>query len=50
MQQLFAAMVGNQKAMDGFVGVIAGTVSPAEFFHTDHINEIFTAASTTGTK
>ncbi|MGE5830486.1 MAG: NAD(P)/FAD-dependent oxidoreductase [Micromonosporaceae bacterium] len=46
MQQLFAAMQGNQSAMDGFVGVIAGTVSPVEFFHPDHIGQIFAAAST----
>jgi 2-polyprenyl-6-methoxyphenol hydroxylase-like FAD-dependent oxidoreductase len=45
MQRLFAAMQGNQQAMDGFVGVIAGTVSPVEFFHPDHIGQIFVAAS-----
>jgi len=45
MQQLFAAMQGNQAAMDGFVGVIAGAVPPAEFFHPDHIGQIFAAAS-----
>jgi 2-polyprenyl-6-methoxyphenol hydroxylase-like FAD-dependent oxidoreductase len=32
MQQLMAAIAGNQPAMDGFVSVIAGTVSPAEYF------------------
>jgi flavin-dependent dehydrogenase len=45
MQQLFAAMQGNQAAMDGFVGVIAGTVPPAEFFDPAHIGQIFAAAA-----
>ncbi len=44
MQQLFAALQGNQRAMDRFIGVIAGTVPPAEFFHPDHIGEIFANA------
>ena len=32
MQQLFGAIHGNQKAMDGFVQVNAGTISPADVF------------------
>jgi 2-polyprenyl-6-methoxyphenol hydroxylase-like FAD-dependent oxidoreductase len=32
MQQLLAAVHGNQKAMDGFARMNAGTISPAEFF------------------
>jgi 2-polyprenyl-6-methoxyphenol hydroxylase-like FAD-dependent oxidoreductase len=32
MQQLFASIAGNQKAMDRFVQMNAGTISPAEFF------------------
>ena len=32
MQQLFAAIHGNQTAMDAFVRMNAGTISPAEFF------------------
>ena len=31
MQQLLGAVPGNQEAMDGFVSVIAGTMSPVEF-------------------
>jgi 2-polyprenyl-6-methoxyphenol hydroxylase-like FAD-dependent oxidoreductase len=31
MQQLLGAIQGNQKAMDGFVQMNAGTISPAEF-------------------
>jgi hypothetical protein len=45
MQQLLGAVAGNQAAMDGFVGVTAGTVSPEEFFHPDHIGQIFAAAA-----
>jgi 2-polyprenyl-6-methoxyphenol hydroxylase-like FAD-dependent oxidoreductase len=32
MQQLLGAILGNQAAMDGFVKMNAGTISPAEFF------------------
>jgi 2-polyprenyl-6-methoxyphenol hydroxylase-like FAD-dependent oxidoreductase len=31
MQQLLGAIHGNQKAMDGFAQMNAGTISPAEF-------------------
>ena len=44
MQQLFGAIHGNQKAMDGFVQVNAGTVSPAEFFSPANIGTIMAAA------
>lgn len=37
MQQLLAAMVGNQTAMDAFVSVTAGTLSPADFFDPANI-------------
>jgi len=32
LQQLLAAVHGNQEAMDGFARVLAGMTSPAEFF------------------
>jgi hypothetical protein len=32
MQELLAAIAGDQAAMDDFVSVNAGTLSPAEFF------------------
>jgi hypothetical protein len=38
-------MAGNQAAMDEFVGVTCGTVSPVDFFHPDHIGQIFAAAA-----
>jgi hypothetical protein len=31
MQQLFGAIHGNQKAMNAFAQMNAGTISPAEF-------------------
>jgi hypothetical protein len=44
MQQLFGAIHGNQKAMDGFGKVNAGTVSPSEFFSPENIGAIMAAA------
>ncbi len=43
-QQLFAAIAGNQKAMDGFVQMNAGTISPAAFFAPENIGAIMAAA------
>jgi 2-polyprenyl-6-methoxyphenol hydroxylase-like FAD-dependent oxidoreductase len=43
MQQLLAAMHGNQEAMNGFVSVTAGTVSPVEFFAPENIGRIMSA-------
>jgi 2-polyprenyl-6-methoxyphenol hydroxylase-like FAD-dependent oxidoreductase len=40
MQQLFGAIHGNQSAMDGFVQVNAGTLSPAVFFSPENIGAI----------
>jgi 2-polyprenyl-6-methoxyphenol hydroxylase-like FAD-dependent oxidoreductase len=44
-QQLFGAMAGNQEAMDGFMRVVAGVVSPAEFFSEENVGRIFAAAA-----
>jgi flavin-dependent dehydrogenase len=43
MQQLFGAISGNQKAMDGFVQMNAGTISPAQFFSPENIGAIMSA-------
>ncbi len=43
MQQMLAAVHGNQAAMDAFVSVVAGTLSPVEFFDPEHIAEIMAA-------
>jgi 2-polyprenyl-6-methoxyphenol hydroxylase-like FAD-dependent oxidoreductase len=43
-QQLFAAIARSQEAMDGFVRVNSGVVSPGEFFSTENIGRIFAAA------
>jgi 2-polyprenyl-6-methoxyphenol hydroxylase-like FAD-dependent oxidoreductase len=44
MQQLLAAVHGNQEAMDGFARVNAGVTSPAEFFSEQSVGRIFAAA------
>ena len=44
MQQLLGAVHGNDEAMDGFVSVVAGTVSPVQFFSPDNIGRIAQAA------
>lgn len=44
LQQLLAAVHGNQDAMDSFASLIAGTMSPVEFFDPEHIGRIFSAA------
>jgi len=41
MQELFGAIHGNPAAMDGFVQVISGVTSPAEFFSPENIGRIF---------
>ena len=43
--QLFGAIAGNQSAMDGFVRMNAGTISPAEFFAPDNVGAILAAAA-----
>jgi len=45
MQQLFAAIHGNQEAMDGFARTNAGTTSPAEFFAPENVAAIMAAAA-----
>ncbi len=45
MQQLLAAMHGNQEAMDGFVRTYAGVTSPAEFFSAENVARIVAVAA-----
>ena len=40
MQQLLGAVHGNEDAMDAFVSLIAGTVSPVEFFDPANIGSL----------
>ena len=40
MQELLGAMAGNQAAMDAFVSINAGTVSPAEFFDPANLGRL----------
>jgi flavin-dependent dehydrogenase len=43
MQQLLGAVHGNDEAMDAFVSLTAGTVSPVEFFDPGNIGRIMSA-------
>jgi hypothetical protein len=45
LQQLLAAMPGNQEAMDGFARVNAGVTSPAEFFSPANVARIMSVES-----
>jgi 2-polyprenyl-6-methoxyphenol hydroxylase-like FAD-dependent oxidoreductase len=45
MQQLLAAMRGNQDAMDGFIRTTAGVSSPTEFFGPENVARIFAVAA-----
>ena len=44
LQQLLAAMPGNQDAMDGFARVNAGVTSPSEFFSPQNVERIMSQA------
>jgi hypothetical protein len=48
MQQLIAAIHGNQKAMDGFVSVQADTLPAPEFFAPANVGPILTEAGMAG--
>jgi flavin-dependent dehydrogenase len=43
MQQLLAAVQRDRDASDAFAGVVAGTVSPVEFFDPAHIRRVMAA-------
>jgi 2-polyprenyl-6-methoxyphenol hydroxylase-like FAD-dependent oxidoreductase len=45
LQHLLGAVHGNQEAMDAFASVVAGTMSPVEFFDPSHIGRIMAAAT-----
>jgi 2-polyprenyl-6-methoxyphenol hydroxylase-like FAD-dependent oxidoreductase len=47
MQQLIVAIHGKQDAMDGFVRMNAGTISPAEFFARDNVAVMLGGSGTT---
>ncbi|HEY3673085.1 MAG TPA: NAD(P)/FAD-dependent oxidoreductase [Acidimicrobiia bacterium] len=44
MQQLLGAMCGNQDAMNMFVSITAGTVSPIDFFAPENIGRLMSTA------
>jgi 2-polyprenyl-6-methoxyphenol hydroxylase-like FAD-dependent oxidoreductase len=43
MQQLIGAMAESQEAIDAFVSVVAGIVSPVEFFDPEHVAKVLRA-------
>jgi 2-polyprenyl-6-methoxyphenol hydroxylase-like FAD-dependent oxidoreductase len=45
MQQLLGAVAGSQPAMDAFVSVTAGTMSPVEFFDPAHLARVLQPAA-----
>ena len=45
LQRLLGAVHGNQEAMDQFARVMAGVLSPAEFFAGDNVGRILTQAA-----
>jgi hypothetical protein len=44
MQQLLAAIHGNDEATSGYVSTFAGVVSPAEFYAPDNVARMLAAA------
>lgn len=46
--RLLGTVAGNQEQMDLFAGVIAGTVSPAEFFGPQNVDRIMSVVSRAG--
>jgi flavin-dependent dehydrogenase len=46
VQHLVGAMQGNAKAMDAFVSITSGTLSPAEFFDPAYLGPLLGAATT----
>jgi 2-polyprenyl-6-methoxyphenol hydroxylase-like FAD-dependent oxidoreductase len=46
VQQLLAASAGNPEATDGFVSILAGTMSPVEFFDPANVARIMAAGAT----
>ena len=47
MQQLLGGICANQAAMDAFVSVTAGTLSPIEFFDPRNIAALIASPATT---
>jgi flavin-dependent dehydrogenase len=46
LQQLLGALYGNEAAMDDFVSLTAGTISPIDFFDPANLGQLMAAAHT----
>jgi len=44
VQRLLAAVSGRREGMDAFASVVAGTLSPVEFFDPTNVEHILRAA------
>jgi hypothetical protein len=44
LQQVLGAVAGDPAAMDGFMSMVAGVVSPAEFFSEENVGRIMATA------
>ena len=45
LQEILTAVARSQPAMDGFVSVMTGTMSPAEFFAPEHLGPLLATAN-----
>lgn len=45
LQQVLGAVAGDQAAMDGFMSMVSGVVSPTEFFSEENVGRIMASAS-----
>ena len=45
LAHLLGAACGNQAATDGFVSLVSGVVSPADYFSEANVGSIFAAAA-----
>jgi hypothetical protein len=46
MERLIGAQAGNEEAMNGFTRMMAGSISPADFFAEENVGRILAAAGT----
>jgi hypothetical protein len=44
MRALYAALQGNQEAIDRFIGLITEATSPADFFAPEHVQHLLAHA------
>jgi hypothetical protein len=45
VQQVLQAVSRSHEAMDAFVSVVAGTLSPVDFFSPEHLEQVMRTAA-----